>query len=46
LKEIGYKGDITMEARLPSKYLPIELIPAATRYLAEIGKYFKNAIEN
>ena len=45
LKAIGYKGDITMEASSPVQKLPVELIPAATRYLAEIGKYFKNAVE-
>lgn len=45
LKEIGYQGDITMEANLPSSNLPVELIPSAARYLAEIGKYFKNKIE-
>lgn len=45
LKKIGYKGDITMEASSPVKRVPVALIPAATRYLAEIGKYFKEEIE-
>ena len=45
LKKIGYKGDITMEASTPIKRVPVALMPAATRYLAEIGKYFKEEIE-
>lgn len=45
LKKIGYQGDITMEASLPVKNVPRPLIPAATKYLAEIGKYFKSRLE-
>jgi sugar phosphate isomerase/epimerase len=45
LRKIGYKGDITMEASTPIKNVPVQLMPAATRYLAEIGKYFKEEIE-
>ena len=45
LRNIGYKGDITMEATTPAKRVPVELIPAAARYLAEIANYFKKEVE-
>lgn len=45
LKKINYQGDITMEALYPLRKLPVELIPAATRYLAEIGKWFLEQVQ-
>lgn len=45
LKEIGYKGDITMESDRWILNMPIELIPAAARMMAEVANYFKKRIE-
>lgn len=39
LKNIGYKGDITLETT--SDRTPKELLPAKARYLATIANYFK-----
>lgn len=46
LREIGYNGDVTMEALSPANRVPEKLIPAAARYLAEIARYFQEEIEN
>jgi sugar phosphate isomerase/epimerase len=46
LKEIGYKGDITLEAdRFLPKY-PLELYPAAARFMAEVADDFRKKLEN
>lgn len=45
LKKVGYKGDITLEAGAPAGRVPVELMPAATRYMAEVATYFKMQIE-
>ncbi len=45
LKEVGYSGDITMEAGIPARNVPTELLSAVTKYLAEIANYFKTQIE-
>ncbi|MBQ7369374.1 MAG: sugar phosphate isomerase/epimerase [Clostridia bacterium] len=44
LKRVGYKGDITLETNLAKK-VPVALIPATAKYMAEIANYFKNEIE-
>ncbi|MBQ9728281.1 MAG: sugar phosphate isomerase/epimerase [Clostridia bacterium] len=45
LRKIGYQGDITMEAFCPLTNVPVELMSAAARYMAEIANYFKTQIE-
>lgn len=44
LKKIGYKGDITLETNLAEK-VPVSLIPATAKYMAEVANYFKKEIE-
>ena len=45
-KEIGYKGDITLESNTFASKLPVELLPAAAKYAAAIAQYFKDKIES
>lgn len=45
LKKIGYKGDITLEADRFAARVPIELMPAAAKYMCAIAQYFKEQIE-
>ncbi|MBQ8686006.1 MAG: sugar phosphate isomerase/epimerase [Clostridia bacterium] len=44
-EKIGYKGDITMEADRFASKVPVELIPAAARYLAAVAEYFRVRLE-
>ena len=44
LREIGYKGDVTFESGNFINRLPVELHPAGARFMAEMGKYFKEAL--
>ena len=46
LAEIDYKGDFTFEADAFYKGKPVELYPATTKYLCEIGRYLVSQIEN
>ena len=45
LKEIGYQGDITMEAAYYANKFPVELYPQAARLLAETAEYFRTALK-
>ena len=45
LKEIGYQGDITFECHGFLQGFPKELLPSATRLMADIGKYFRTQIQ-
>ncbi len=42
LKEIDYQGDLTFEAYRFLTGLPRQLLPAATKYMAEVGRYLVN----
>ena len=44
-KKIKYQGDITKESDRWILNMPIELIPAAARMMAEVANYFKKRIE-
>lgn len=45
LKEIGYNGDITMEADSYARRFPLELYPQAMRFMAEIAEYMRKTVE-
>ncbi|MBR2442654.1 MAG: sugar phosphate isomerase/epimerase [Clostridia bacterium] len=45
LKEIGYQGDITMEAAYYANKFPVELYPQAARLMAETAEYFRKALK-
>lgn len=45
LKEIEYEGALAFEIMNAITIIPPELKPAALKYIAEIGKYFRNRIE-
>ncbi len=45
LREIGYEGDLTFEANSFFKRLPDALLPAAARYMYEIGKHLVSEIQ-
>lgn len=45
LKEIGYEGDITMEADSYARRFPLELYPQAMRFMAEIAEYMRKTVE-
>lgn len=45
LKEIGYRGDFTLETPGFLRALPKELIPAAVNYMAEVGKFLIGKME-
>ena len=44
LKKVGYKGDITMESDRFAANAPVELIPAAGKYLACVAEYFRSKV--
>ena len=44
LAEVGYKGDITLEAVLFMKNMPIDLYPAAAKYMAEVARYLRDGV--
>ena len=44
LREVGYRGDITFESGNSINHLPVELRPAGARFMADVGKYFKDFI--
>lgn len=44
MKKVGYKGDITLEAINFFRPLPVELLPVASKYAAEVARYFANSI--
>lgn len=46
LREIHYQGDFTYEAGNFIKPLPRELVPHASRYSGEMGKYLRGRIVN
>ncbi len=45
-KKVGYKGDITFESCNSGHRAPKELLPSLATYMASIGNYFKNRLEN
>jgi sugar phosphate isomerase/epimerase len=45
LAEIDYKGDFTFEADAFYQRKPLELLPATTKYLCEIGRYLISVFE-
>lgn len=45
LKEICYKGDITLEATAYMNNMPKELVPAASKFAAAVARYFKNRLD-
>ena len=45
LREIEYEGAIAFEIMNAITVIPQELKPAALRYIAEIGKYFRSRLE-
>ena len=45
LKEIGYRGDITLEATAYMNKMPKELVPAASKFAAAVARYFKNRLD-
>lgn len=46
LREIGYEGDLTFEANAFYRNIPDALLPAAARYMCEVGKYLASQIQN
>ena len=46
LAEIDYKGDLTFEADAFYRGKPVELYPAATKFMCEVGRYLITQIEN
>lgn len=46
LAEIDYKGDFTFEADAFYRGKPVELYPAATKFMCEVGRYLITQIEN
>ena len=45
LREIGYEGDLTFEANSFFKRIPDALLPAAARYMHEVGKHLASEIQ-
>lgn len=45
LREIGYEGDLTFEANSFFRRIPDGLLPAAARYMMELGRYLVSEIE-
>ena len=45
LAEIDYKGDFTFEADAFYRGKPVELYPAATKFMCEVGRYLITQIE-
>lgn len=45
LAEIDYQGDFTFEADAFYRGKPVELYPATTRYMCEVGRYLVGRIE-
>ena len=45
LREIGYEGDLTFEANAFFKKIPDALLPAAARYMCEVGKHLVSEIQ-
>ena len=45
MKEIGYKGDITLEADQFVAKVPMELFPAAAAYAVAVANYFKEELQ-
>ena len=43
--EIGYAGDLTLEADNFLRYMPKEMYPAGTRFMAEAGRHLIRMIE-
>ncbi len=44
LNEIGYEGDFTYEDEQTLRHVPIELLPATAKYMAEVGRYMMSQI--
>ena len=45
MKEIGYRGDVTLESgNFPRKF-PREIFPEAVRLMAATARYFKNRLD-
>lgn len=45
LKEVGYRGDITLEATGYMNKMPKELVPAASKFASAVARYFKNRLD-
>ena len=46
LGEIDYQGDFTYETLFNVSSMPEELVPAALRYMAEVGRYLMSRIDD
>ena len=46
LREIGYEGDLTFEANSFFRKIPDALLPAAARFMYEVGKHLRSEILN
>ena len=44
LADIDYVGDITLEAVLFMKNMPVEMYPAAAKFMAETAKYIRDSV--
>lgn len=45
MKEIGYKGDVTLESGNFAAKFPKELMPAAVKLMADVATYFKKRLD-
>lgn len=45
MKEVGYKGDVTLEAGIFPRKFPKEILPEAVRLMAATARYFKNRLD-
>lgn len=45
LREIGYEGDLTLEASTFCDRVPDPLVPAAVRYMAETARYLADCVQ-
>ena len=45
MKEVGYKGDVTLESGNFAAKFPKELMPAAVKLMAEVATYFKKRLD-
>ena len=46
LKEIGYTGDITLEANMFINNLPDSLLPAGLKVMAEVAEHLRQQVLN